>query len=362
VIADAEGGDYTLQYKFEGGPPATCPALELQLGPQSGSLAGVSSCHAVEGMQDVYTLSVTASFSAIINLSSDDFGGSLILRDGKDNFLARSDATDSQQAQIIADLQPGSYSLAVASKDPGAYTVDYAVAVRDPAPCQGPQRMGTNSTFFGTLGRGTCPSPNGQGIDTYEFTTPSDGMAGIFMTSSEVDSYLTLTDTQGSTMRRDDNGYGGLDSMILQWLPAGTYRFNASASSGSQNGRYRVDVLFAAGDRPAGCLPSGDLKPGVTQGSFYINSCQYEDDTFADVYRLVLMDPADLNIKMASSDVDSYLVLLDDKGNVIDVDNDSGGGSDALLTTSVDAGTYYLVAKAFVDQGYVAGTYTLLVQ
>jgi len=68
-------------------------------------------------------------------------------------------------------------------------------------------------------------------------------MTGIFMTSTEVDSYLTLTDAQGTILRRDDNSYGAPDAMILQWLPAGTYRINASASSGSQRGRYRVDVF-----------------------------------------------------------------------------------------------------------------------
>jgi hypothetical protein len=182
------------------------------------------------------------------------------------------------------------------------------------------------------------------------------------MTSTEVNSYLTLTDAQSSLLRRDDDSYGAPDAMILQWLPAGTYHVNASASSGPQRGRYRVDVLFAAGDRPPGCLPLGALAPGTTQGSLYITSCQYVDDTFADIYSLVVPEQAELDITLAASDFDAYLLLLDDKGNVIDLDDDSAGGNDAQLTTSVDAGTYYVVAKAFVDQGYVAGPYTLTVR
>jgi hypothetical protein len=60
--------------------------------------------------------------------------------------------------------------------------------------------------------------------------------------------------------------------------------------------------------------------------------------------------------------MDAYLYLLDDKGNVVDADDDSGGGTNALLTTVVDPGTYYVVAKPFVNQGYVMGAYILTIQ
>jgi len=365
VIADKRGGDYTLQYKFNPGPPATCPALELRPGaPQNGSLAGASSCHAVDGMQDVYTFSTAAAGTVDISLSSDDFNGSLLLRGAKDNNLTRSDATDSQNAHIVAELNgAGSYSLSAISANPGNYTIDYEFTAHAPNDCPVPQTLGLNSTFFGNLGGGTCHGQDdGQPLDTYVITVSSPGMTGIFMTSTGVNSYLTLTDAQGSLLRRDDDSYGAPDAMILQWLPAGTYRINASASSGSQRGRYRVDVLFAAGDRPPGCLPIADLTPGTTQGSLYITSCQYVDDTFADIYRLVVPQQTQLDITLAASDFDASLLLLDDKGNVIDVDDGSAGGNDAQLTTSVDAGTYYVVAKAFVDQGYVAGPYTLTVR
>ena len=72
--------------------------------------------------------------------------------------------------------------------------------------------------------------------------------------------------------------------------------------------------------------------------------------------------PGSLHIEMDSDSLDAYLELLDDKGNVVDIDDDSGGGTNALLTTTVEAGTYYVVAKPFVDKGYVMGSYVLTVQ
>ena len=98
-------------------------------------------------------------------------------------------------------------------------------------------------------------------------------MLGLFMTSNDLDAYLTLTDSQGNVLRRDDNSFGGTDSMILQWASAGqTFDLGATASLGSQTGRYQVDVLYVAGDRPPGCLPMGNLGAGTTQG---IAECRF---------------------------------------------------------------------------------------
>jgi hypothetical protein len=355
VIADKRGGDYTLQYRFNTGPPSICPALELRPGTeQSGSLAAAASCHSVDSLQDVYSFSTTVAGTVDITLSSNDFLGSLALRDAKDNNLARSDAPDNQDAHIVADLAAGAYSLSALSIDSGGYTINYKFTPHELSACAGAQKLALNSALVATLGGGACRGADGQPMDTYEFTTSSPGMVAIFMTSTDVDSYVTLTDSQGSMLRRDDDSYGAPDSMILQWLPAGTYRVNASASGGSQTGRYRVDVLFVEGDRPAGCLPLADLSPGTTQGALYITSCQYADATFADLYRLKVMEPITLSITPASNAFDPTLRLLDEQGNVLD--------ENALLVTSLEAGTYYVLVKATADQGYAVGTYRLAVE
>jgi hypothetical protein len=313
-------------------------------------------------MQDLYRFSTNSPGTIDITLSSDVFDGSLLLKDAKDNDLTQSDGTDSQDAHIVADLNAGTYALGVISVDPGNYTINYKFTPHALASCPSPQPLDLNSGFIGILGSSACRGADGQAVDWYQFTAPSSGTAAIFMTSTAVDSYLTLTDSQGTILRQDDNSYGGTDSLIVQWLPGQTYTFGASASGGSQSGRYRVDVLFTPGDRPAGCLPIGDLATGTTQGSLGVTSCQYRDDTFADLYRVQVTSPGNLDIEMDSDSLDAFLELLDDKGNVVDTDDDSGGGTNARLTTSVDVGTYYVVAKPFVTKGYVMGSYVLTVQ
>jgi hypothetical protein len=363
VITDTSGVNYSLQFNFSPGPAANCPALALTPGAsQSGELFGVFSCRTQSSMQDTYTFTTGAPGTADITLSSDDFDGSLLLTDGKDNNLTQSDGDDTQNAHVIANLPAGDYALNVLSADPGNYTVSYNFTPHALAVCASPQNLALNSGFIGSLGSGSCSGQDGQPVDWYQFTTASDGDVALFMTSTAVDAYLTLTDASGNVLRRDDNSYGGTDAMIVQWLPAGSYTFSASASGGSQTGRYQTNILFADGPRPPGCLPLGDLQPGTSQGSLYVTSCQYSDDTFADVYRVQALESGNLNIEMDSDSLDSFLILLDSGGNVVDFDDDAGGGNNALLTTTVEPGIYYLVAKPVTDQGYITGPYVLTVR
>ncbi len=350
--------DYTLQYRFSPGLPTSCPSLELRSGTQTGSFDGASSCRSISGMQDVYVFSTNAAGRVDIIFGSNDFDGSLTLRDAKDNVLVLG------AARVVADLPAaGTYSLSVGSLAPGNYSLNYSFTAQTPGACPAAPQVPVNSRFRNSLSFGRpCRSADGQPVDYYEFATPSAGFLSIFMTSAAFDSYLTLTDTQGTVLRRDDDSFGFSDAMILGWLPGGTYRIAAAASGGLQTGLYQIDLLFSAGDRPAECLPLGDLSPGTTQALLTVTSCQYVDDTFADIYRLPLAAAAKLDITLTSTNFDSYLLLLDEKGNVIDADDNSGGGFNARLTPTIEAGTYYVVAKSFAGNGYAVGNYTLSVK
>src|SRR4029077_5214439 len=157
VISDTAGGNYTLQYRFNPGLPATCPALNLTPGsPQTGTLAGASSCRSQDAMQDVYVFSTTSPGTIDITLSSDDFDGSLLLRDAKDNNLTQSDGTDSQDPHIVADLGAGTYSLGAISGYPGNYTITYKFTPHALAACPAPQALDLNSGFIGILGSSAC--------------------------------------------------------------------------------------------------------------------------------------------------------------------------------------------------------------
>ena len=358
LVIASRAGDYTLQYQFRPGLPEICPVLALEANVvAAGSLAGGSSCRGRDGMQDIYKFTLPSAGTVELILTSTELDTMLVLRDAKDNVMIGSGGGAGLPSRIVADLKEGVYTAVAAGVQPGNYTIGYRFAPGNAPPCK-TQALELNGGYIADLGADTCRGADGQPTDYYEFRTTRPGTVAAFLTSPEIDGYLTLLDGEGKALRRDDNSYGDGAAMIVQHLPAGVYRLAARSAVGGERGRYRVDVRFAPGEQPSGCRPLQDLARGETiQSSLGIASCQYSDDTFANIYRLTLGEAAPVDIGLSSTRFDAYIELLDSRGNLIDADDDSGGGRNARVSRELDAGIYYVVAKSF--QGYVGGEYSL---
>jgi len=294
-------------------------------------------------------------------MSSFDFNTRLLLRDSKDNVIVQNDDVDGvTTSHISADLPAGTYTvLTAATSGAGKYRATTKFTGHDIPACNFAQTLDLNGGYIQRLGPNSCRGANGQPVDYYSFTLAVDSLVLAVMTSSEVDGYLTLYDAAGSVVRSDDNSYGSGDPLIVQFLPAGAYTLAARDVSGSPGGLYEVDLRTAAGPRPAFCASRGPIAPGGSvTGNITYTGCQYPDSTFADFYTMTLSADSSVELRVNSTDFDAYLILLDAKGNVIDEDDDSGGGTNAKVTQLLAAGTYYVVAKPFGD--YLKhGTYTL---
>jgi hypothetical protein len=352
----ASGGAYQLNYGFTPGNPQPCPAAPLSLGNSASGTLSASSCRTALGLADVYSVTLAASGTISLNLASSNFNTMVAIRDAKDNLIVMNQDVEGLGAtSLTADLPAGPYTvLAAAVSGAGSYQLTTQFTAKDLPPCGFVQSMDPNTGYIANLGPGSCRGSNGQPIDYYGFTTQSDGVVALVMTSNDLDSFLTLTDASGNAMRSDDNSYGGSDSLIVQFLPAGTYRLAARAASSTVGGLYRVDVLASAGPRPPFCTSRATLAVGSgVSGNIGYTGCQYTDATFADIYQIQLSSDTAIDLQLDSGDFDAYLVLLDAKGNLVDQDDDSGGGTNARITHQLAAGTYYVVAKPFTD--YTSG-------
>jgi hypothetical protein len=123
-----------------------------------------------------------------------------------------------------------------------------------------------------------------------------------------------------------------------------------------------VDVRSTLGPRPPFCgvkatVPLG----GSVSGRIDFAACQYTDATFADIYKIEVTGSATLDVRVESSAFDAQTLLLDAKGNLVDRDDDSGGGTNARINRLVAPGTYYVVAKPASDYRS-SGAYTVSVQ
>jgi hypothetical protein len=178
------------------------------------------------------------------------------------------------------------------------------------------------------------------------------------VTSSEVDGHLTLLDSAGNVLRTDDNSYGGMDPLIVQYLTAGTYKLAVRDASGGAGGLYQVDLRTVEGSRPPFCEARGTLSlDGAIDGLITYTGCPFKG-TFADLYQITLKADTALDLRLNSPDFDAYLTLLDAKGNVVEEDDDSGGNTNARVSASLSSGTYYIVARPFGDF-LQHGSYTL---
>lgn len=361
VFSDlASGGGYQMQYTYQ--PEALTPCIATPAAPgdvKSGALSPAS-CRTEFGLTDLYAFTMKDSGTLELTLEAMDFPAMLAVRDPKDNLLVRSDRIDGVTGgRILADLPSGVYTVAASARSyAGAYRLASKFVAHDVPSCGFTQAINLNGGFVQRLNAASCKSAGGQPVDYYGFTLSADSLALGVVTSSEVDGYLTLLDYTGAVLRTDDYSYGGVNPLIVQYLPAGSYKLAVRDASGGDGGLYQVDLRTVEGTRPPFCAARGTLSlDSSVDGIISYTGCQ-DNGVFADLYQINLTADTTVDFQLSSSDFNAYLMVLDAKGNMLEEDDDSGGDTRSRITISLAAGSYYLIAKPFGDYRQ-HGAYTL---
>jgi hypothetical protein len=366
VFSDVpSGGTYSLTYSFTTGPPTGCATTAATAGTSISGTLSVASCRTDLGLADLYTITLPSA-GTLGAVLQDGFAGRVAIRDAKDSLIVQNaDLGGIGTASISAFLPAGSYMLiAAAASGSGAYQLIPSFQAQPAPACAQPPQVPVNTGYRQMLGGSGCIGPDGQPMDSYQFTMLADGVAAVIMTSTDVHGFLVLTDAAGNFLRSDAGSYAPNDPMIVQFLRAGTYQLGARGSGAA--GLYQVTVLAAAGARPAFCAPVGTISPGdKITGAITFTGCQYPDGTFAQLYQLNLASAGIADLRLDSPDFSAYLVLLDAKGNLVAQDagvpSGPGGATNAHIVQQLDAGTYFVVAKPFAYY-YSTGGYTLSFQ
>jgi hypothetical protein len=360
---DSFGGSYALNYQFAAGPASVCPVTGIDSGNQmTGILAGSSSCKDSVFLSDAYKLVLPDDGTVNLSLSSPDFSTFLDLHDAKDSELTwGTQSSDGSASFITADMPAGTYYVYAASMDmPGGYALSYTFTPKTLPACPMPMPLQYNEYIQNTqLGPASCEGPDGRRSDSYKFTLPSAATEAVVMTSDTLTPDITLYMADGTPLRNDQNSYADDNAIIIQNLPAGDYVVKAKSADPTTDGLYNLYLLFAPGGPPQLCTPLSLPASGVAAGTTSFTSCAWFDKTFADVYQVNVTGSTQiLTIGAQSTDFDSFLVLMDSKGNVLTSDDNSGGGQNALLVQSLDPGSYFVVVKPANDPTST-GAYTL---
>jgi hypothetical protein len=114
--------------------------------------------------------------------------------------------------------------------------------------------------------------------------------------------------------------------------------------------------LTGSGDCSGGVdIAVGEVRNGTLQAGDDLDV----DGAYLDPYALRVSSDQTVNITMTSTAVDAWLWLLDDDGNVLDVDDDSAGGTNALITIPLSRGCYVVEATSYSPGE--TGSYTVSV-
>jgi Big-like domain-containing protein len=129
------------------------------------------------------------------------------------------------------------------------------------------------------------------------------------------------------------------------------------ASSEGRNGTTQIRVAYAAEVCPFITPLALDQR---ADGTLALGDCEFSlDNSYVDVYEVVLAAAGTIQVDMTSGDIDSYIGLFEAGGLFLAEDDNSGGGRNARLVRQLPAGKYRIWANAI--SGAEAGAYSLVV-
>ncbi len=176
----------------------------------------------------------------------------------------------------------------------------------------------------------------------YQFDMVGDTVTGLTLTNP----WLVLRNSAGLSLRTDNDS--GVDTNArIAYIPSvsGTYFLDAQAFDTTTQGTYKLIVN------------SGPVVGAIALGVPATGSINFPEDT--DQFTVSLTAGVTYTITLGGlGGLNPSLEVLSATGAVIDIDDDSGPGSDAALTfTATSSGTHYLAARS---SGYAStGDYTL---
>lgn len=383
-----ESGTYTLETAFEAlrDPAEVCADLPvLTPGEEvSGSTEGQGDdfrtdqeCTAGSRAPDVgYRLEIAEPSRVRLTLSS-DYDGALAIRSDclrestvlacNDDFGEGEEGT--RHSQIVAQLQPGTYTVIVDGYEgeAGNFRLNATVVpvgrpTAENDTCRGatalrPDQDGAADTFLAADDyRGSCIAQPGAPDVVFRVEVPARSLLIATASGGDLrDPVLYLQGTCGESSSEQACGTRTLSRVV----PAGTYFLvvdgGRNDAMGSTTVRYELSDV---GPLEAACSDAPLLAPGETvrgrtsgQGRFGA-ACGEGAAGPEAVYQLRIRERSRVEISVEAQ-FDSVLYVRRDcvdPGTVVDCNDDAGDSNHSMLDLTLDPGTYYV----FVD-GYGAG-------
>ncbi len=289
----------------------------------------------------------------------------VILMDNSGNVLAIADDSDGSYGAVIANVQvpEDSFYFVVATR------FGHGLGVTEGTFELSLQRVGVLSEAGVYLKYGDSvvgEIDEEHPIVEYVFEAQRGDIVNIHMQriSGNLDSYVAISAESGDVIIANDDRTGSLDAEIEDFLvlEPGLYSIIASrfgGASGTSKGSF-VLTLETAPTSGLGLTPDAALL--LRYGEELRG--MVNDESLLQYYTFGARrgDIVTISLNRASGNLDPLLVLLDPNQMVLQDDDDSGSGNNALLQSVIipETGTYYIQATRFdLEAGTTSGDYII---
>ncbi|SFR69557.1 pre-peptidase C-terminal domain-containing protein [Halogeometricum rufum] len=223
------------------------------------------------------------------------------------------------------------------------------------------ETVGCGDTITGELTEDDESGFRGDGHyqDAYQLSVEDDAFVSLTLSTSQPedpeegtnDPYLYLLDSNGFVLAEDDDSGGELNSAIsrVRLSASETYTVLATTYAPEDTFSYELGVdciLALSAEKWLGCgdtltkpLESSD-ETGFRGPNFYHDVIGFEGSAGQNV-----------RISMSSAEGDTYVYLVAPDGEIVAQDDDSGEGTNSLVTATLDAdGDHYIVATSWAPE------------
>lgn len=194
---------------------------------------------------------------------------------------------------------------------------------------------------------------DGSYFDAYTFEGQQGQQIVIEMNSSDMNSYVILLEPNGDNLGQDDDSGGNNNARLVTTLPrSGVYTVLANTRLAGEVGRYRLGVSSAGRTPSAGTTSSSLILQ--EQGTLGASSPVWQEDgSLYQEYTFQGTQGQQVTITMESSEFDTYLMVFDERYQIIDQNNDVSPQStnSTVVLTLPYTGTYRVIANALDNTG-----------
>ncbi len=273
-------------------------------------------------------------------------------------------------SRLTISLMPGTYLILATSSSPDGFG-DFTLKAGWTAPPNCTiDDLSTSGVVNATLAAADCrlldlvaPSTDTERVKRYRVTTPSLGALDLKLSSAAFATDLEVRDKNNVEIHAQVADFEVPETDMTVSLKPDTYLIYVSTNDGNL-GAFSLTSAFGG---LRSCAPAVlSLDPIFPQNGTLnqATSCRYLDLIVpsADVslvtpYTLMVDAPERVQIDMATKAFDSYVEVLDEKGQDLDSDSANGGAdSVAELATSMNPGKYSVLASTV---NYGSGDYKI---